>query len=1597
MKLTLLRSLLALPLVFFGFYLNAQSPQGPDCNVCNCTVAGNNLAAVAADACIGPTTINVNIIAGATYRRFNTTPGNIYRVSVCGATALNTVMHIRENTGSFLPVMGACDDDGCGVPGGASAVVFRATQAVHRVYLYTGICGTTISAAMNITITCQGSSTPPPNDEPCNAQAIPLNTSSCTDLLVGTTEAATPTLGPSNTLATLPLNPNNGCGAVNYAGSDVWYSVTVPPSGFIGISIQESGACATAMGLYTTTDCVNGPYQWLTGTPTGVCVLDGLTGPGEGPGIVFNPATYGLAPGATVYIRVWERNGNENGSFTICAYNATPPPNDDPCGAVLLNAVEPCAPVEYSNENSTPLQGVTLSPPSPSCGNPYFPTPGGVAPLNDVWFRVVVPPLPANGITVSTIAGTWNNWAMAWYRLTAGAICGTPTLTQITGSCSDNQTATNLMPRVNSATAGVALTPGETIYIRVWPMWAAPPSAAHGYYGTFSICVTPNVPPVNDDPCGAIALDVNGDCILSPATIENATNTPNAPTTFLPGASTVAAPTCGVPTNGDVWFTVNVPSDLMAPYGLNFDTDDLLPLDLAMAVYRDVSPNGCASQLQLVQVPGACSMNGSTHGNVAMPALTLAVPVITPGERLYVRVWRQNATQGTFSICVRRTDPLLCQGTVYDSGGPNGTYNNGENVTQTYCSAKPGDVVTLTFSQFNIEAGWDFLAIYNGPTAIPANLIGNYTGTNGPGTVSATITGGNPTGCLTVVFTTDLSVVAPGYTFKVSCSPPVPPPPAPVGDCGLTIYDPGGPTGFTYPGNLGVALTSIPPYMAWYCPNNAGEVVTLNFSSFDVETFFDGLYIFADSIPPATPLNTPGVIATQINSGNGAQGVWSGPYNPPTPPNGAFWGTGLPGSVSGSLTSTYPGCITLAFFTDAIVSGTGWQANVTCGPPPPPPPPCTGPDCNRTFFETVTTPCTAAGVGNYANNANSIQTLCATPGQLLNVTFEMFQTEANWDKMYVFDGPTTASPMIASGNGVGFGPAPHGPGAYWGSALPGPFTASTPGGCLTFHFVSDGLFTAPGWRARAQCVPQVQNDNPCTPVGATVVTPNTSCIPLTYSNMNTTPTLGVPPTGCGNYQGGDVWFRFTAPPSGRVFIDTKARTLTDAAMALYSATACGGPFTLVECDDDDGEGLMPAIDRMCNPLVPGGTYWLRVYGNGNRRGTFDLCIVAGGGQTTLQSDCNGAFSLCSNTGFTSTNFGSGCTSDIAPANWGCLSGGERQGSWYAFRVQGAGNLAMTITPSTPVDIDWAIWLADNTVTPPTTPVGANCLPDARPVRCSFASQQNTINSGGVNANPAAATGMGRHAFIPATAVFAAASPFVDDVANDGWVPGIAVTAGQMYILFVDDHHLNGEPYTVAWSETSTPTAGLPVMGCELLPVEALVLQGKPNALTVDLTWTTASEMNNSHFVLERSADGTSFEPIGIVNAVGYSHTTSEYRFNDGAPFMGLNYYRLQQVDHDGTVVHSNVVSVLFEPKQVSVIVVPNPTRDRAELIMNTAFDGVLNVRILDGSGRTVASFLTPEGVQRVDLPIQGLEAGSYTVQLISAKGEPYARGRFVKQ
>ena len=108
-----------------------------------------------------------------------------------------------------------------------------------------------------------------------------------------------------------------------------------------------------------------------------------------------------------------------------------------------------------------------------------------------------------------------------------------------------------------------------------------------------------------------------------------------------------------------------------------------------------------------------------------------------------------------------------CGGTISDSGGAGGNYGNSENFELIICPDVAGSAISLNFTTFDIENAWDFLTVYNGSgTANPT--LGTYTGTAGPGFVQSS----SPSGCITLVFTSDGSFTDVGFTATIACSQP---------------------------------------------------------------------------------------------------------------------------------------------------------------------------------------------------------------------------------------------------------------------------------------------------------------------------------------------------------------------------------------------------------------------------------------------------------------------------------------------------------------------------------------------------------------------------------------------------------------------------------------------------------------------------------------------------------------------------------------------------------------------------------------------------------------------------------------------------------
>lgn len=127
--------------------------------------------------------------------------------------------------------------------------------------------------------------------------------------------------------------------------------------------------------------------------------------------------------------------------------------------------------------------------------------------------------------------------------------------------------------------------------------------------------------------------------------------------------------------------------------------------------------------------------------------------------------------------------------------------------------------------------------------------------------------------------------------------------------------------------------------------------------------------------------------------------------------------------------------------------------------------------------------------------------------------------------------------------------------------------------------------------------------------------------------------------------------------------------------------------------------------------------------------------------------------------------------------------------------------------------------------------------------------------------------------------------------------------------------------------------------------------------SVRLTWTTASEVNNDYFTIERSADGERYEAIGDIAGSGTTNTARHYSYEDLIPLAGRSYYRLKQTDYNATFTYSPVVAIDNDYDQRPVLTVfPNPSNGAFVGIRLTGLTGVVEipVAIYAPAGRLIA-------------------------------------------
>ncbi|WP_462254352.1 right-handed parallel beta-helix repeat-containing protein [Ferruginibacter sp.] len=191
--------------------------------------------------------------------------------------------------------------------------------------------------------------------------------------------------------------------------------------------------------------------------------------------------------------------------------------------------------------------------------------------------------------------------------------------------------------------------------------------------------------------------------------------------------------------------------------------------------------------------------------------------------------------------------------------------------------------------------------------------------------------------------------------------------------------------------------------------------------------------------------------------------------------------------------------------------------------------------------------------------------------------------------------------------------------------------------------------------------------------------------------------------------------------------------------------------------------------------------------------------------------------------------------------------------------------------------------------------------------------------------------------------------------------------------------------------------GLPYMGAApdrgyaevstALPVKLTAIKVTENKGKHILQWTTSTEINSSHFNIERSSNGQDYEVIGSVAATGFSSSEVNYNFTDAAPLTGINYYRLAMIDKDNSKEYSGIVSILSKAGQALNIVAAQLSsgKNNVKLTINSTQNQKANLVVFDQSGKIILNeqIVLQKGLNIINKNTLPIAKGIYYLKLFT--------------
>ena len=173
---------------------------------------------------------------------------------------------------------------------------------------------------------------------------------------------------------------------------------------------------------------------------------------------------------------------------------------------------------------------------------------------------------------------------------------------------------------------------------------------------------------------------------------------------------------------------------------------------------------------------------------------------------------------------------------------------------------------------------------------------------------------------------------------------------------------------------------------------------------------------------------------------------------------------------------------------------------------------------------------------------------------------------------------------------------------------------------------------------------------------------------------------------------------------------------------------------------------------------------------------------------------------------------------------------------------------------------------------------------------------------------------------------------------------------------------------------------------EVLPVELVLFTASIVPTGVKLNWSTATELNNDGFEIQKKTYNGDFIPIGFVKGYGTSTQRNDYNFLDKIGDSGKYLYRLKQIDFDGSYEYSKVVGVDFNPLTTHTLDqnYPNPFNPATKIRFNLPEAGNVKLTIYNILGqeiRTLVNEYKESGVYTISFDASGLNSGMYIYKI----------------